>query len=144
MNVVAKEIPIALQTEAVTEAVNGFLVNLVQALVIVIGLLMLFMGLRSGLLIGAAVSALAGLGIDVAMTTNAATLRNIATDLRRAGLNRLNISLDALNPETFRQCFGQSGMEIEFFGGYWLKPVANGQIEGSWTPEMSRLKLSVS
>jgi multidrug efflux pump subunit AcrB len=41
------------QADAVTQAVNGFLVNLAQALVIVIGLLMLFMGLRSGLLIGA-------------------------------------------------------------------------------------------
>ncbi len=40
------------QAEAVTGAVNGFLINLVEALVIVVGLLMLFMGLRSGLLIG--------------------------------------------------------------------------------------------
>jgi len=44
---------IAYQSDTVTEAVNGFLINLVEALVIVIGLLVLFMGLRSGLLIGA-------------------------------------------------------------------------------------------
>lgn len=41
------------QAEVVTEAVNGFLINLVEALAIVIALLMVFMGLRSGLLIGA-------------------------------------------------------------------------------------------
>ena len=40
------------QAEVVTQAVNGFLINLMEALVIVIGLLMVFMGLRSGLLIG--------------------------------------------------------------------------------------------
>ena len=27
-------------------------------------------------------------------------------------------------------------MKIDFFGGYWLKPIANSQIEQSWTPEM--------
>ena len=40
------------------------------------------------------------------------------------------------NPESFRQCFVASGLEIEFFGGYWLKPVSNRQIERDWTPEM--------
>jgi len=43
---------IANQSETVTQAVDGFIVNLAQALAIVIGVLMLFMGLRSGLLIG--------------------------------------------------------------------------------------------
>lgn len=40
------------------------------------------------------------------------------------------------NPETFRQVFLQSGLHIQVFGGYWLKPVSNQQIEASWTPEM--------
>lgn len=40
------------------------------------------------------------------------------------------------NPETFRQVFMQSGLGIDIFGGYWLKPVSNGQIEESWTPQM--------
>ena len=42
------------------------------------------------------------------------------------------------NPESFRNCFYQAGLEIEIFGGYWLKPVANRQIEASWTPQMLR------
>ena len=40
------------QSHIVTEAVDGFVLNLVESVVIVIVLLMLFMGLRSGLLIG--------------------------------------------------------------------------------------------
>jgi 2-polyprenyl-3-methyl-5-hydroxy-6-metoxy-1,4-benzoquinol methylase len=40
------------------------------------------------------------------------------------------------NPETFRNIFVQSGLKIEFFGGYWLKPVSNKQIEESWTTQM--------
>ncbi|MBW1744216.1 MAG: efflux RND transporter permease subunit, partial [Deltaproteobacteria bacterium] len=44
---------IALQTEAVTAAINGFLVSLAEAVGIVIVVLLIFMGLRSGLIIGA-------------------------------------------------------------------------------------------
>jgi 2-polyprenyl-3-methyl-5-hydroxy-6-metoxy-1,4-benzoquinol methylase len=39
-------------------------------------------------------------------------------------------------PETFRNAFLQAGLRIEIFGGYWLKPVSNRQIEETWTPEM--------
>ena len=39
-------------------------------------------------------------------------------------------------PESFRQCFLAAGLVIEIFGGYWLKPVSNRQIEQSWTPQM--------
>lgn len=40
------------------------------------------------------------------------------------------------NPEMFRNIFSQAGLKIEIFGGYWLKPISNAQIEASWTPEM--------
>ena len=40
------------------------------------------------------------------------------------------------NPETFRNAIRDSGLRIEIFGGYWMKPVSNAQIEASWTPEM--------
>ena len=43
---------ISYQSDTVQESVNGFMINLVEALIIVIGLLMIFMGLASGLLIG--------------------------------------------------------------------------------------------
>ncbi len=40
------------------------------------------------------------------------------------------------NPETYRNAFYQAGLQVEIFGGYWLKPVSNKQIETTWTPEM--------
>ena len=40
------------------------------------------------------------------------------------------------NPESFRNAFFQAGLKIEVFGGYWMKPVSNTQIEASWTHEM--------
>jgi cyclic pyranopterin phosphate synthase len=47
------------------------------------------------------VQRLAALGVDLAMTTNGATMRLLAADLRAAGLRRINISLDTLDPEKF-------------------------------------------
>ena len=42
-----------------------------------------------------------GAPVDVALTTNGATLRSQATDLRDAGLRRVNISLDTLRRDRF-------------------------------------------
>ena len=47
------------------------------------------------------VQKLAGLGVDLAMTTNGATMASMAGDLKRAGLRRINISLDSLQRERF-------------------------------------------
>lgn len=38
---------------------------------------------------------------DIALTTNGATLRNIAGELREAGLDRINVSLDSLRDDRF-------------------------------------------
>lgn len=43
-----------------------------------------------------------GLG-QLVLTTNGVLLESVAADLHVAGVQRLNISLDSLNPETFRQ-----------------------------------------
>ncbi len=40
------------------------------------------------------------------------------------------------NPETFRSDFTKAGLKVDVFGGYWLKPLSNGQLEEHWTPEM--------
>ncbi|MBN8497087.1 MAG: class I SAM-dependent methyltransferase [Candidatus Accumulibacter sp.] len=40
------------------------------------------------------------------------------------------------NPETFRLAFTQAGLQVDIFGGYWLKPLANGQIESHWNSAM--------
>ncbi len=49
------------------------------------------------------ISRLAALPIDLALTTNGATLRACATDLAQAGLRRVNVSLDSLRPERFAE-----------------------------------------
>ena len=43
---------ISLQSESRDQAVNGFVINLLEAVAIVIVVLLIFMGLRSGLIIG--------------------------------------------------------------------------------------------
>jgi len=40
---------------------------------------------------------------EISMTTNGIGLTRLADPLRAAGLDRINVSLDTLNPETFRQ-----------------------------------------
>ena len=40
------------------------------------------------------------------------------------------------NPESFRSDFTKAGLHVVNYGGYWLKPVSNGQINESWTKEM--------
>ena len=40
---------------------------------------------------------------ELALTTNGVFLKELASDLYKAGLRRLNISLDSLNPKTFAQ-----------------------------------------
>ena len=47
------------------------------------------------------VQRLADLGVELSMTTNGATLALVAGDLHRAGLQRVNISIDTLDPERF-------------------------------------------
>ena len=49
------------------------------------------------------VDMLAQLPVDLSMTTNATKLPTMAVDLKRAGLGRLNISLDSLHPERFAE-----------------------------------------
>ncbi|MBR0150132.1 MAG: efflux RND transporter permease subunit [Synergistaceae bacterium] len=44
--------PIYLQSDQVTSSVNDFIINLLESLAIVVGVLLVFMGLRSGLIIG--------------------------------------------------------------------------------------------
>jgi 2-polyprenyl-3-methyl-5-hydroxy-6-metoxy-1,4-benzoquinol methylase len=40
------------------------------------------------------------------------------------------------SPESLRNVFVEADIPIEVFGGYWMKPVSNRQIQESWTPEM--------
>jgi 2-polyprenyl-3-methyl-5-hydroxy-6-metoxy-1,4-benzoquinol methylase len=47
------------------------------------------------------------------------------------------------DPESFRAEFLAAGLSIDAFGGYWLKPLSNAQIERDWTPEMNQAFLQL-
>ena len=49
------------------------------------------------------VAMLSELGVDLALTTNGATLRLVAQDLAAAGLTRINVSCDSLRPNRFAE-----------------------------------------
>ncbi|MDD1679334.1 MAG: GTP 3',8-cyclase MoaA [Methanomicrobiales archaeon] len=46
-------------------------------------------------------------GIESSMTTNGILLEGLAGDLKRAGLSRVNVSLDTLDPDRYRQITGK-------------------------------------
>lgn len=48
---------------------------------------------------------------DIALTTNGILLAEQAADLKTAGLNRLNVSLDALNADRFKQIARRDGLQ---------------------------------
>ena len=54
---------------------------------------------------------LAALGVDLSMTTNGATLAQSAADLVRAGLKRINVSLDSLRAERFAAITGRDALD---------------------------------
>jgi cyclic pyranopterin phosphate synthase len=49
-------------------------------------------------------------GLDLAMTTNGALLAPVAEDLRKAGLKRITVSLDSLDPEVFTAMCGRENV----------------------------------
>lgn len=53
---------------------------------------------------------------DISMTTNGILLSKYAEKLRNAGLNRINISLDTLNPEKYRKITGGGDIEKALSG----------------------------
>jgi cyclic pyranopterin phosphate synthase len=48
---------------------------------------------------------------EVSMTTNGTLLTNFARSLKEAGLTRVNVSLDTLEPETYRLITGTNALE---------------------------------
>lgn len=54
---------------------------------------------------------------DLALTTNGALLAQHAPGLRKAGLNRLTVSLDTLDPQVFKTMTGHKGSLSEVLSG---------------------------
>jgi cyclic pyranopterin phosphate synthase len=48
---------------------------------------------------------------EIAMTTNAFFLKNMAKELYDAGLNRINVSLDSLNPQKFNEMMRRDALK---------------------------------
>ncbi len=48
---------------------------------------------------------------DISLSTNATQLANMAHDLKRAGVSRLNVSLDSLRPETVEKINGRPALD---------------------------------
>jgi hypothetical protein len=58
---------------------------------------------------------------------------------REDALNELDLHHGhrrVFNPESFRNTFTRAGLRVDIYGGYWLKPISNSQIENNWTPAM--------
>lgn len=68
---------ISLQSRSVTESISGFLINLVEAVIIVVVVLLIFMGLRSGLIIGG-VLLVTIMGTFIVMAMGEITLERIS------------------------------------------------------------------
>lgn len=58
----------------------------------------------------------------IALTTNGVLLPKPAAPLRKAGLRRVNISLDTLDPDRFRQITRRHGLEKIVRDRIWEKP----------------------
>ncbi|MBC8014734.1 MAG: GTP 3',8-cyclase MoaA [Sporomusaceae bacterium] len=54
---------------------------------------------------------------DLAMTTNGSLLGDVAHQLKRAGLDRVNISIDTINPKKFTHITGGKGIVEEVLQG---------------------------
>lgn len=85
-----------------------------------------------------------GIGRLFAAVPNARSLHRQAAVVmgllpRENALNEMDIHHGhrrVFDPELFRNCFLEAGLQIEISGGYWMKPVSNKQIEDHWTPQM--------
>ncbi|REK10279.1 MAG: GTP 3',8-cyclase MoaA [Planctomycetota bacterium] len=66
---------------------------------------------------------------EVALTTNALLLAEHAAALKEAGLSRLNISLDSLEPETFRRIARRDGLDKVLAGIFAAQKVGFASIK---------------
>ncbi len=62
------------------------------------------------------VEKLSALGVDLSMTTNGVSLPSMASDLKEAGLKRVNISLDSLRADRFLRLTRRSDLDRVLFG----------------------------
>lgn len=66
---------------------------------------------------------------DLCLTTNGALLAEKVTDLKRAGLRRINVSIDSLKPDRFRQITQRGELEPVLEGLFSAKEAGLGRIK---------------
>lgn len=69
---------------------------------------------------------------EISMTTNGTLLGKVARHLKEAGLSRVNVSLDTLNPETYRSITGVDALENVLAG-----------IQEAWVAGLSPVKVNM-
>jgi multidrug efflux pump subunit AcrB len=123
---------VGLQSQTVSESINGFLVNLVEAVVIVVVILLLFMGLKSGLIIG---------GILV-LTISATFILMGAYDvmLERISLGALIIALGMLVDNAIVVI---DGMQVRIEGGMDKVKAAKEVVNQNSTPLLGATAVAI-
>lgn len=79
---------VSFQSDTVQKAVDDFMISLIEAVVIVIALLLVFMGLRSGLIIGS--------GLLLTILVTFVVMKAMGIDMQRVSLGSLIIALGML------------------------------------------------
>ncbi|TVQ97801.1 MAG: efflux RND transporter permease subunit [Desulfovibrionales bacterium] len=139
------------QGQSVQESVNSFLANLIAAIAIVVGVLLLFMGLRSGLIIGGVLLlivagtliAMALDGIDMhrvslgaliialgMLVDNAIVVTDAMLERIRAGEDRLTVAKEVVGT-TIWPLLGGTVVGILAFSAIGFSPTGMGEYAGS-------------
>jgi multidrug efflux pump subunit AcrB len=79
---------VSYQSDTVEQSINEFMINLIEAVAIVIGVLLIAMGLQSGILIGA--------GLVLTILATFVIMKSLSIDLQRVSLGALIIALGML------------------------------------------------
>jgi len=66
----------------------------------------------------------------------AVTMRILETEDALNDMDKHHGHRRVYNPESFRNDFLKAGLDIDIFGGYWIKPFSNKQVAETHTPEM--------
>ena len=111
---------IYMQSDQVTKSVNDFLINLIESLAIVVGVLLIFMGLRSGLIIG--------LVLLITVAGTIAVMNYMGITLQMVSLSALIIALGSLVDNGIVVA---EGMLVGVQEGMTIEDAASSSVEGS-------------
>lgn len=124
--------PVSLQSETVKSSVNDFVVNVVESLVIVVLVLLVFMGLQSGLLIG--------FGLLVTIAGTLMMMQFMGISMERISLGALIIALGMLVDNAI---VVTEGMMVRIHGGQDKLAAAKDVVGQTMWPLLGATAISV-